>query len=303
MSEESAVLIDGPWTHRTVSAAGTRFHAVEAGTGPLVLLLHGFPQFWWSWHEQLVALADAGYRAVAVDLRGYGASDKPPRGYDLVTLASDAAGLIRALGEGEAVVVGHASGGLLGWTMASYFPTSVRRLAVLSMPHPLRLRRALASSGQAWAGRHLLGFQVPMLPERRLVAHDAARVAEMLHEWSRPGWPDHTTERRVRDAFQIPGVAHSSLEFHRWMFRSQVRPDGRRYMRRMRRLIRVPTLHVHGALDPYLLPATARGSGRYVNAPYRWRVIEGAGHFPHQEQPRRVNTTLVGWLNDTEPDT
>lgn len=181
MPEESAVLIDGPWTHRTVSASGTRFHVAEAGDGPLVLLLHGFPQFWWTWNEQISALADAGYRAVAVDLRGYGASDKPPRGYDLITLASDVAGLIRALGETDAIVIGHAIGGMLGWTMAAYFPASVRRLAVLSMPHPLRLRGSIPSLAQGWAGRHFFGFQVPILPERRLVADNAALVAAMLN--------------------------------------------------------------------------------------------------------------------------
>ncbi|MDA8370199.1 MAG: alpha/beta hydrolase [Nocardiopsaceae bacterium] len=302
MTEESAVLIDGPWTHRTVSAAGTRFHVAEIGDGPLVLLLHGFPQFWWTWHEQMTALAAAGYRAVAVDLRGYGASDKPPRGYDLITLASDAAGLIRALGEANAVVVGHATGGLAGWTMAAYFPKSVRRLAIVSMPHPLRLRGEVLTGGQGWAGRHFFGFQLPMLPERRLLADDAARIAAMLHAWSRPGWPDPTTERLCRDAFQIPGVAHCSLEYHRWLFRSQVRPDGHRYMRRMQQPIGVPTLHIHGAMDPFLLPGTARGSGRYVDAPYRWRLIEGAGHFPHQEQPDRVNAALIGWLDDAEPE-
>ncbi|MBX6769877.1 MAG: alpha/beta fold hydrolase, partial [Actinomadura rubrobrunea] len=102
----SIVEVDGPWTHRAVSAGGTRFHVVEAGEGPLVLLLHGFPMFWWTWHHQMVSLPRAGYRAAAVDLRGYGGSDKPPRGYDLVTLAEDAAGLVRALGEANAIVVG-----------------------------------------------------------------------------------------------------------------------------------------------------------------------------------------------------
>ena len=110
--------LPGPWTHRDISARGTRFHAAELGEGPLVLLLHGFPESWWSWARQLVVLAEAGYRGVAVDLRGYGGSDKPPRGYDLVTLAGDAAGLIRALGEANAVVVGHDWGGLVAWSTA-----------------------------------------------------------------------------------------------------------------------------------------------------------------------------------------
>jgi pimeloyl-ACP methyl ester carboxylesterase len=122
----SGVYTEGPWTHRAVSAGGTRFHIAEAGEGPLVLLLHGFPEFWWSWHNQLVSLPSAGYRAAAIDLRGYGGSDKPPRGYDLITLAGDAAGLVRALGEANAIVAGHDWGGLLAWTMAVYHPKVVR---------------------------------------------------------------------------------------------------------------------------------------------------------------------------------
>src|ERR1700745_584679 len=113
--------------------------AGRAGAAPLVLLLHGFPEFWWTWRHQLAVLPGAGFRAVAVDLRGYGGSDKPPRGYDRVTAASDAAGLVRALGEANAIVVGHGLGGLVGWTLAAYYPKVVRRLAVISMEPPLRM--------------------------------------------------------------------------------------------------------------------------------------------------------------------
>jgi len=102
--DSSIVLVDGPWTHRTVRANGIAVHVAEAGTGPLVLLLHGFPQFWWAWHQQLSDLAGAGFRAVAVDLRGYGASDKPPRGYDAPNLAADMAQLVTSLGESDAMV-------------------------------------------------------------------------------------------------------------------------------------------------------------------------------------------------------
>src|SRR6201996_2169489 len=146
MPAEPVIQIAGPWTHRSVSANGSRFHVASMGEGPLVLLLHGFPEFWWTWRHQLVTLSEAGYRAVAVDLRGYGGSDKPPRGYDLITAAADAAGLIRALGEANATVVGHDWGGLTAWTLAAYFPKSVHRMAVVSVAHPLRMRaRVLAS--------------------------------------------------------------------------------------------------------------------------------------------------------------
>lgn len=301
---DAAVFLLGPWSHRMVSANGTRFHLAEAGDGPLVLLLHGFPEYWWAWRAQLTALSQAGFRAVAADLRGYGGSDKPPRGYDLITAAADAAGLIRALGESNAVVVGHDWGGLIAWSVAAYFPKAVRRLAVVSVPHPLRLRAAVVSDplGQGRRSGYALGFQLPLLPERRLLASDAVRVGQMLATWSAPGWPDEEAVQRYRQAISLPSVAHSALEYHRWLLRSRLRPDGRRYARAMREPIQVPVLHLHGALDGCVLPSAARGSGKYVEAPYRWRLIDGVGHFPHEETPERFNTELRSWLADPEPE-
>jgi len=316
MPAEPVIQISGPWSHRSVSANGTRFHVASMGDGPLVLLLHGFPEFWWTWRHQLVALAEAGYRAVAVDLRGYGGSDKPPRGYDLITAAADAAGLIRALGEANAVVVGHDWGGLTAWTLAAYFPKAVRRLAVVSMAHPLRMRAAVLSSplsapkslttrpAKPRRGGYPLAFQVPIFPERQLVRDGGALVGTILSSWSAPGsgWPDEETARVYERAMRIPPVAHTSLEYHRWFVRSTFRPDGLRYARQMRSPIVPPVLHLHGALDQCILPQMARGAGRYVEGPYRWKVIEGAGHYPHEERPELFDSELLGWLADSEPD-
>ncbi|MHB1594221.1 MAG: alpha/beta fold hydrolase [Streptosporangiaceae bacterium] len=301
---DASIYLDGPWSHRSVSANGTRFHIAESGDGPLVLLLHGFPEFWWTWRRQLASIGAAGHRAVAVDLRGYGGSDKPPRGYDLVTAASDAAGLVRALGEANAVVVGHDWGGMIAWTMAAYFPKVVRRLAVVSAAHPLRLRAAVLSDplGQGRSSAYTLGFQLPMLPERQLLRDRGRRVGQYLADWSSPGWPDPATERVYRAAMCVPSVAHSALEYHRWLIRSRLRPDGMRYARGMRAQVQAPTLQIHGGLDSRVLPGSARGSGRYVDAPYRWRLIDGAGHFPHEEVPERFDLELCSWLADPEPE-
>jgi pimeloyl-ACP methyl ester carboxylesterase len=298
---ESSVQIRGPWAHRTVSANGTRFHLAEAGHGPLVLLLHGFPEFWWAWRNQLVSLPRVGFRAVAVDLRGYGGSDKPPRGYDLVTASADVAGLIRALGETNAVVVGHDWGGLIAWSLAAYFPKVVRQLVVVSMAHPLQMRHAQFTGpfGQGRRSGYAFGFQLPILPERRLIGEG---VGQLLESWSAPGWPDRDTARNYQQAMRIPSVAHSALEYHRWFVRSAIRPDGMRYARRMRTAIEAPTLHLHGASDSCVLPQTASGSGRYVADTYEWRVIDGAGHFPHEERPEAFDTALIGWLADPELD-
>jgi pimeloyl-ACP methyl ester carboxylesterase len=307
---ESAIQISGPWAHRSVSANGTRFHVASSGDGPLVLLLHGFPEFWWSWRHQLASLSAAGYRAVAADLRGYGGSDKPPRGYDLITAAADAAGLIRALGEANAIVVGHDWGGLVAWTLAGYFPKAVRRLAVVSMAHPLRmraevLRAPLGLRLPAMHGRHggyPLAFQLPLFPERQLVRDGATLVGSILSSWSAPGWPDQDTARLYQRAMRVPSVAHSALEYHRWFVRSTLRPDGLRYARQMRSPVATPTLHLHGAVDPCVLPRVARGAGKYVEGPYRWKVLDGTGHFPHEERPDVFDGELLGWLADPEPD-
>jgi pimeloyl-ACP methyl ester carboxylesterase len=294
--DPSVVLVDGPWTHRDVRAGSYRFHVAEAGAGPLVVLLHGFPEFWWCWRHQLVGLADDGLRVAAPDLRGYGASDKPPRGYDLPTLAGDVAGLITALGERDAVIVGHGWGGLIGWTVAALHPAVVRRLVVIGAPHPLRVRHAITTSGrQLGALGHAAAFQMPWRPERKLVADDGAYVAELLRSWSRTDWLDDEAERLHRQAVQIPGVAHCSLEYYRWAVRSLVRPDGVRYAHRMRTPVTAPTLQMHGALDNCVLPAIARGSEEHVDAQYEWREIPDVGHFPHVEVPGLVTTELMHW--------
>src|SRR5258705_8257421 len=119
---DAVVQIGGPWHHRSVSANGTRFHTAEAGDGPLVLLLHGFPEFWWTWRHQLAVLPEAGFRAVAVDLRGYGGNDKPPRGYHLVTAAADAGGVVPAPGPANPIVGRPRPGGPAPPTPAAFHP-------------------------------------------------------------------------------------------------------------------------------------------------------------------------------------
>jgi pimeloyl-ACP methyl ester carboxylesterase len=297
--DATSVLLPGPWTHRDISANGIRLHAAEAGSGPLVLLLHGFPQFWWTWRAQLGSLADAGFHVVAPDLRGYGASDKPPRGYDLPTLSADVAALVRALGEREAVVVGHDWGGLLAWTMAALHPRSVRRLVVVSSAHPRRLRAAMTGPGQRRASRYALGFQAPRLPERRLTRPDDDPVADLMQRWAGPEWA-RTSDfaaavDRYRSASRIPQAAYGAMEYHRWAARSQLRPDGLRYARRMAAPVTAPTLQLHGALDSCILPSTAQGSGRYVAGEYEWRELPGIGHFPQEETPDEVSAAIAAW--------
>jgi len=302
MNSEEAVLLDGPWEHRFVSANGSRFHVAELGTGPLVLLLHGFPEFWWAWHNQLPLLADAGFRAVAVDLRGYGATDKPPRGYDGFTFASDVTGLIRALGERQATVVGAGAGGLIAWAAATLHPRLVKRLIVLGAAHPLRLRTALfADAGQRRAASTLLRFQLPRY-EHVLTRDSAALVGRYLREWTGPAFVSTADfleyEGLCRAAMGIPQAAFCAMEAYRWAFRSTMRLHGYRFVKAMRQPIVSPTLQLQGSLDPITLPATAQGSGRYVLADYEWRLLDGIGHFPHIEAPELVTGEIIRWAKD-----
>jgi pimeloyl-ACP methyl ester carboxylesterase len=300
MSRPSEITLEGPWTHRTVSARGARFHVAEAGEGPLVLLLHGFPQFWWTWRHQLPALAEAGYRAVAMDLRGFGGSDHTPRGYDLPSLAGDVDSVIASLGARDAIIVGHDWGGLVGWTLASYEPKAVRRLVAVSAPHPLRLRSSLVRRPDLT--RQLWGMQTPWLPERAWSGASSGRVDATLHSWAAPGWPDLPTSLTYRRAFALGNTAYCAAEYQRWFVRSMVRPDGMRFRRRLQTPVSAPVLQVHGAVDSCFPPEFAQGSSRHVMGPYRWRLIDGVGHFPQEEAPDRFTEELLHWLSDAEPD-
>jgi pimeloyl-ACP methyl ester carboxylesterase len=299
--DASVALVEGPWTHRTVRANGIALHVAEVGSGPLVLFLHGFPQFWWAWRQQLVDVADAGFRAVAVDLRGYGASDKPPRGYDAPNLAADIAQLVNSLGEGDAMVVGTDVGGLLAWTMAATHPRVVRSLAVIGAAHPLRLRRAIGRRGsqQRSASTYALRtFQIPRRPEA-LLARDARYVRQLFDTWTGPRWrgtPAYVADvERYAEAMRIHPVAYCSSEYFRWLVRSLARPDGRRYAESLRTPITAPVLQLHGDFDTCVLASTAQGSGQFVTGEYEWRVLDGVGHFPHNEVPELVSGDLVRW--------
>ena len=300
--DSSTVLLDGPWTHRMVRANGIALHVAEAGSGPLVLLLHGFPQFWWAWRHQLVELADAGYRAVAVDLRGYGASDKPPRGYDSPTLAADMAALVTSLGESDALVVGADLGGTLAWTMAARHPRVVRGLVVLGAAHPLRMRaelRPISDGAQRAASRHALRtFQIPRRAEN-LLSRDTRWVHQLYDQWTGPRWRNSPSYAdavaRYGAAMRIHPVSYCAAEHYRWVWRSRWRSDGRRYAASLRTPITAPVLHLHGDADTCVLPATAQGSGRYVSGAYEWLVLNQVGHYPQDEVPDLVSGEILRW--------
>ena len=255
MATEPAIAISGPWTHRTVTANGTRFHVASIGRRAARPAAARVPRVLVDVAHQLVSLAAAGYRAVAVDLRGYGGSDKPPRGYDLITAAADAAGLIRALGEANAAVVGHDWGGLTAWTLAAYFPKAVRRLAVVSMAHPLRMRAALVLSARCGSPgrcrarrrpvrRSAAATRSPSSCRCSLNGFWCATAAPWSGRSCRPGRRPAGPTRRPPGSTSGPCASRRSrtprLSTTRWFVRSTFRPDGLRYARQMRSPIAAP---------------------------------------------------------------
>jgi pimeloyl-ACP methyl ester carboxylesterase len=297
----SVIEIPGPWQHRYVAANGARFHLAEtrpdnAADAPLVLLLHGFPEFWWAWRDQLPAIAAAGFRAVAMDLRGYGGSDKTPRGYDPTTIAQDVAGVVKALGHRDAILVGHGWGGYVAWSTAALHPREVSALCVVSAPHPTAMLASLRP--RAGALRHILAMQVPWFPERRLGDPGSGFLASHLRGWSAPGssFPDPEALRTYQDALSIWPAPHCALEYHRWLFRSRLRADGRRYNQQLAGPLPQPVCCIYGGLDPALPASGYEMSRRRVCGEFSTGLVSGAGHFPHEEDPPAVNRLLLDWL-------
>jgi len=280
-------------------AGGLDFFALADGPagGPLVLLLHGFPELSRSWRHQIPALAGAGYRAVAPDLRGYGRTGKDGP-FDLGTLARDVQDLVRGLGRDRAVVVGHDWGGAVAWATAVLEPRVVERLVVLNCPHPGvmadELRRNVRQMVRSW---YMLLFQLPWLPEWILTRDGGAAVARALRGGShvRDAWPPEETAH-YRRAMLEPGAARGALGYYRAIFRSPLtlRREGRAHP------VAAPTLIVWGARDRFLGLETVAPEkmAPYLAPGNRAEVVlvEEAGHFVQSEAPDRVNGALLSWL-------
>lgn len=271
---------------------GLRMHAVVAGPGdgPLLILLHGFPESWYSWRKQIGPLAEAGYRVIAPDQRGYNLSDKSPP-YDLKTLVNDIVHLIQACGHEKAGVIGHDWGAAVGWGLAGGYPEWVRKLAILNVPHPIAMEHALrrGNLSQLLKSWYILYFQIPALSERSLKAFNFAAMRRMMNLSSRPGTFTAEDFKHYRSAWMQPGAIPAMLGW----YRALLLRDGRslRWARHLQR-IPAPTLIIWGERDIALSVELAGQSVPFLAEGRLIRFPE-ATHWVHQEYPEEINRYLL----------
>jgi pimeloyl-ACP methyl ester carboxylesterase len=284
---------------------GLRMQALEAGPvdGPLVLLLHGFPESSESWRDVLPRLAEAGFRAIAPDLRGYGGSDRPEDGYGLDTLASDVVALARYLQPGRPVhLVGHGWGGIIAYHVAATHPEVVDRLAVVNAPHPVMLARGLWRPAQLLSSWFVFFFQLPFLPERLISARGGALVPRLI----RLALVDPTRVPPGRLAeyeanFSTVEAARTALAYYRQGLRRAFSPRGIREMRRYPR-IRAPFLLIWGEKDPALRKRLTKGLERYFEQRPTVHYLPEEGHFVPLEAPEKVAELLLEHFAVARPE-
>jgi epoxide hydrolase 4 len=286
------------WQHRFIETNRIRLHYVTQGEGELVILLHGFPEFWYSWRHQIPALA-RHFKVVVPDLRGYNDSDKPDSGYDLDTLSLDIRGLIENLGYLKAHVVGHDWGGAIAWHLAQTFPQVLHRLAVLNAPHPHRFMQELLSNvDQLRRSWYMLAFQVPGLPEWLIQHNLRTFLKDMLHGQAvRKGAFSPQDTRMYEAALEKPGVLTAALNYYRQFLSPQT---WLHHWGRSPKPITVPTLVLWGEDDVFLSQQLTKGIDKLVSAPLQLTAIPQCGHWIQQEVPQTVNRELLNFLRSPD---
>jgi epoxide hydrolase 4 len=281
----------GPWTHSYAQVDGVRLHYAEMGTGSLVILLHGFPQCWYTWHYVMPQLA-ARFHVVAPDMRGYNLSDKPKSvaAYTAEKVSQDIAALIETLGETRAHVVGHDWGGSIAWHLGIHHPERVDRLVVINAPHPAALVREFKRGPQLLRSWYAFLFQLPLFPEALM----RLSLRRNLHTLaSIPAAFSQEAVDVYANAIAQPGALTAMLNYYRAAFRAY--PS---QARATEGTITHPTLLIWGMKDFALLPCLSEGLEQWVPN-LRIQRIEDSGHWVPEEKPRVVADALLDFLTES----
>ena len=286
-------MMETGWKSTRLPVNGLSLHVVEAGpaNGPLLILLHGFPEFWWAWRYQITPLAEAGYHVVVPDMRGYNSSDAPKDVslYILDTLVADVMALADQYEAGPFYLVGHDWGGIVAWGVGAKHSNRLKRLIIMDAPHPdLWAHQALTHPSQALRSTYVALFQLPWLPEATLGALDFAGLRAMIEDTARPdalkpGEMEHYTE-----AWAHPGSLTAMLNYYRAL-RERKKPD-------QPARIQCPTLVLWGEKDIFLEHHVAlAGLEQCDNG--QLSIIQGATHWLHLEEPERVNAEIIKFFS------
>lgn len=279
---------------QTVAIRGSNVHYAEEGSGAVVVLLHGFPEFWYSWREQFPALAESGFRAVAPDLRGYGRSSKPAGldAYRVVEIAAEIEAFIEELAPGGKVaLVGHDWGAMIAWSVAMRRPDLLSRLAILAVPHPSTFRIIMRRPKDAVKFWYQAFFNIPWLPELMLRRSNYRMLRRAMKGLSKRR---HALTPEVlsvyEEAWSEPGALRAMLAYYRALWRRK-----RDFPRGDAKIVRVPTLLMHGDQDAIFPHDVFATSARWI-PDLRLEVIPGGGHFVQHDNPEAVNRLLLEFL-------
>jgi pimeloyl-ACP methyl ester carboxylesterase len=272
-----------------VQTNGVRLHYVAAGSGPLAILLHGFPEFWYSWRAMLEPLARVR-RVVALDMRGYNFSDKPAKGYDIPTLCEDVRGVVESFGERRADILGHDWGGVIAWSFAVREPDYTRSLTAINAPHFALAARELRSLRQLRRSWYIAFFQLAGIAERAIAADNYGLIWRTFRSADRErAWLTDQDIQRYVAAIARPGALTAALSYYRQLVRLGPAALG------VARVITAPTLVLWGERDPYLGVELLDGLNAWVRD-LRVQRFPDAGHWLNQQRPDAVNTALLAFL-------
>lgn len=279
------------FSHVTVN--GVNLHVVEAGRDgdPLVILLHGFPEFWFGWREQILPLANAGYHVVVPDQRGYNLSEKPKgiAAYDIDNLAADVVALAGYYGHEHFALVGHDWGAAVAWWVAQNYPQHIDRLATMSAPHPAVWVDGFRNDPrQRRKSYYVRLFQIPVLPELAMRARKFKALTDAVTDTAVPGTVGEAELAYYRDAWSQPGALTATVNWYRGIWRHTMLPPST-YR------IRVPTVMVWGAKDRYGETDLARASIKLCDQG-ELVLFENATHWVQTDEPQRLNTLLLDFL-------
>lgn len=273
--------------------SGQRIHAITGGPkdGPVVVLLHGFPEFWYGWHRQIEPLAAAGFRVVVPDQRGYNLSSKPTgvAAYALTELASDVIAIADQLGREKIFLAGHDWGAAVAWAAALLHPQRIAKLAVLNVPHPSVMRKFLSTHPrQLLRSWYMFFFQLPWLPEALFSTFNFRFGERALLRSSRPGTFPSEDLAQYRAAWSQPRALTGMINWYRALFRARVKFSDK--------TVRVPTRILWGERDAFLLPEMARESLRYCTNAELF-TFANASHWLQHEEPARVSELLIDFFH------